>query len=127
MSNFTAESNTTTETDREHVNLSWNKVIVGILLYVIVLATIFGNTLVLIAVKIDRKLQTSFNYFIVNLAITDVAVAVTAMSFQATHMVFGYWPFGEVLCAAWIFFDYGCRISLFLALRLLHTHVPRLC
>ncbi|XP_060586240.1 muscarinic acetylcholine receptor M5-like [Ruditapes philippinarum] len=118
---FTAESNNTKERDID-VNISWNKVVVGIVLYGIVIATIFGNTLVLIAVKIDRKLQTSFNYFIVNLAITDVAVAVTAMSFQATHMVFGYWPFGEVLCAAWIFFDYGCRISfILLSFRLLHS------
>jgi hypothetical protein len=62
---------------------------------------------VLIAVKMNKKLQTTFNYYIVNLAITDVAVAVTAMSFMATHTVLGYWPFGEALCALWIFFDYG--------------------
>jgi hypothetical protein len=69
--------------------------------------TIIGNVFVLIAVKMNKKLQTTFNYYIVNLAITDVAVAVTAMSFMATHTVLGYWPFGEAICAVWIFFDYG--------------------
>lgn len=87
--------------------ITWDKILVGVILYAIILVTIFGNILVLVAVKVEKKLQTTFNYYIVNLAITDVAVAVTAMSFQATHTVLGYWPFGEILCAVWIFFDYG--------------------
>ena len=76
-------------------------------MYAIVLVTVAGNILVLIAVKVNKRLQTNFNYYIVNLAITDVAVAITAMSFKATDTMLGYWPFGEELCAMWIFFDYG--------------------
>ncbi|XP_060577748.1 muscarinic acetylcholine receptor M2-like, partial [Ruditapes philippinarum] len=87
--------------------ITWDKALVALLLYAITLVTIIGNVFVLIAVKMNKKLQTTFNYYIVNLAITDVAVAVTAMSFMATHTVLGYWPFGEALCALWIFFDYG--------------------
>ena len=86
---------------------TWNKILLGVILYAITLVTILGNILVLISVKLNKKLQTIFNYYIVNLAITDVAVAVTAMSFKATHTVLGYWPFGEAACAIWIFFDYG--------------------
>ncbi|XP_053383429.1 muscarinic acetylcholine receptor M5-like [Mercenaria mercenaria] len=84
-----------------------DKALLGFVLYAITFITVVGNVLVLVAVKINKKLQTTFNYYIINLAITDVAVAVTAMSFMATHTVLGYWPFGEALCAMWIFFDYG--------------------
>ncbi|KAL4216877.1 hypothetical protein ACF0H5_023338 [Mactra antiquata] len=92
------------ETDTQ---FTWEKILSASILYSITLITIAGNILVLIAVKMERKLQTSFNYYIVNLAITDAAVAATAMSFKATHTVLGYWPFGEFLCGVWIFFDYG--------------------
>ncbi|XP_045210976.2 muscarinic acetylcholine receptor M3-like [Mercenaria mercenaria] len=88
-------------------DITWDKALVAFVLYAITITTIVGNVLVLVAVKMNKKLQTTFNYYIVNLAITDVAVAITAMSFMATHTFLGYWPFGEVLCAIWIFFDYG--------------------
>ena len=88
-------------------NIIWDKVLIAVILYAITVVTIVGNVLVLIAVKINKKLQTIFNYYIVNLAITDVAVAVSAMSFMATHTILGYWPFGQAMCALWIFFDYG--------------------
>ena len=89
------------------VHISWTLILTGVVLYSIVLLTVFGNLLVLIAVYVNKKLQTTFNYYVVNLAITDFAVAVTAMSFHATDNVLGYWPFGEILCGMWIFFDYG--------------------
>ena len=89
------------------VNTSWAIIVTSIVLYSIVLLTIFGNILVLVAVYVNKKLQTIFNYYVVNLAITDFAVALTAMSFHTTDNVLGYWPFGEILCAVWIFFDYG--------------------
>ena len=89
------------------VQVSWQTIVTGVFLYSIVLLTIFGNILVLAAVYVNKKLQTTFNYYVVNLAITDFAVAVTAMSFHTTDNVLGYWPFGEILCGVWIFFDYG--------------------
>ena len=89
------------------LTFTWMNVLMGIILYSIVLVTLFGNILVLVAVYVNKNLQTSFNYYVVNLAITDLAVAVTAMSFHTTDNVLGYWPFGEFLCGVWIFFDYG--------------------
>ena len=89
------------------LELTWKNIFIGIVLYIIVLVTLIGNILVLLAVYVNKRLQTKFNYYIVNLAITDVAVAVTAMSFHTTDNFLGYWPFGGFLCGVWIFFDYG--------------------
>ena len=91
--------------------LTWKSIVVGIVLYTIVLVTAIGNILVLVAIYINKRLQTTFNYFIVNLAITDVAVAITAMSFHTTDNFLGYWPFGAFLCGVWIFFDYGMTFA----------------
>ena len=90
-----------------HPTMTWINILTGIVLYTIVLVTIFGNVLVLVAVGINKNLQTTFNYYVVNLAITDLAVAVMAMSFHTTDNMLGYWPFGGFLCGVWIFFDYG--------------------
>ena len=98
--NYTTASHTASE-------LSWTSILKAIILYTIVVVTISGNILVLVAVYINKKLQTTFNCYVVNLAVTDLAVAVTAMSFHTTDSALGYWPFGEFLCGVWIFFDYG--------------------
>ncbi len=52
-----------------------------------------------------------FNLYVVNLAVTDVSVAVTAMSFYTFDVLLGYWPFGEFMCGVWIFFDYGMTFA----------------
>ena len=45
--------------------------------------------------------------YIVNLAVTDISVAVLAMSPYTVENTLGYWPFGPIICSVWIFFDYG--------------------
>ena len=85
--------------------------IIGICLMVVTIFTIFGNILVLVAVKMEKQLQTKFNVYIINLAVTDLTVAVTAMSFYSTDNIMGYWPFGKFLCGFWIFNDYGMTFA----------------
>lgn len=88
-------------------SIHWSKILLGVFLYLIVLVTILGNILVLMAVKNHKRLQTVFNIYVVNLALTDVLVAVTAVSFYTLDNILGYWPFGRIMCGLWIFFDYG--------------------
>lgn len=64
--------------------ITWDKVLLGVFLFGNMVVTFVGNVLVLMAVYMEKSLQTAFNFFVVNLAITDVTVAVTAMSFYAT-------------------------------------------
>ena len=80
---------------------------IGILLYIIALVTMLGNALVLVAVFLNKKLQTNFNFYVVNLAVTDFAVGMTGMMLHTTEMILGYWPFGGAICAIWVFLDYG--------------------
>ena len=109
MDNITSSNNLSVNVHEVHgiPQLTWTSILTGIVLYTIVLVTIFGNILVLVAFYVNKNLQTTFNYYVVNLAITDFAVALTAMSFHTTDNILGYWPFGGFLCGVWIFFDYG--------------------
>lgn len=84
---------------------------VGITLSIMVLLTIAGNILVLIAIWREKKLQTFFNMYIINLALTDLLVAITGMFFYTVDTVLGYWPFGQFMCGVWIFFDYGMTFA----------------
>ncbi|KAK3101116.1 hypothetical protein FSP39_001063 [Pinctada imbricata] len=102
---------TANQTEVKNDDVAWDKIAIGVVLYIIVLMTIFGNALVLIAIKREKKLQTVFNYYIVNLAVTDLAVALTAMSFATLNIVLGHWPFGGFMCGVWIFFDYGMTFA----------------
>lgn len=87
MDNVTSSLNLSVNVHEVHdiPQLAWTSILTGIVLYTIVLVTIFGNILVLVAVFVNKNLQTTFNYYVVNLAITDFAVAVTAMSFHTLN------------------------------------------
>lgn len=87
------------------------RIIICTFLFAIVLISMLGNIIVLIAFGIEKRLRNTFTYYIFNLALTDVLVALMAMSFYTFDVLLGYWPFGQVLCGVWIFFDYGMTFA----------------
>nr|KAG5693246.1 hypothetical protein BaRGS_000828 [Batillaria attramentaria]KAG5695637.1 hypothetical protein BaRGS_029127 [Batillaria attramentaria] len=107
MNNSTTD--TTSPEDAGGIPLS--RILVGVLLFFIILVTVVGNTLVLVAVAREKRLHTVFNILIVNLAITDVSVGLVAMTFFAAFNILQEWPFGEFLCGLWIFFDFGMTFA----------------
>ncbi|XP_064594836.1 muscarinic acetylcholine receptor M4-like [Liolophura sinensis] len=111
MENQTANNTNVTGDVTEQQGLPADKIIICVVFYIIVIVTIVGNVLVLMAIKAEKRLQTLFSYYIINLAVTDIAVAVTAMSFYTLDVTLGYWPFGEIMCAIWIFCDYGMTFA----------------
>ncbi|XP_067898228.1 5-hydroxytryptamine receptor 7-like [Heterodontus francisci] len=85
------------------------KVIIGIMLSIITLWTIAGNSLVIISVCIVKKLRQPSNYLVVSLAAADLSVAVAVMPFVIiTDLVGGEWLFGKVFCNVFIAMDVMC-------------------
>ncbi|KAK3592370.1 hypothetical protein CHS0354_014402 [Potamilus streckersoni] len=68
---------------------------------IIILITIIGNTLVLLAVFLNSHLRSTTNYFIVNLAFADLFLGTTVLPFSATLETLHYWPFGYIICDLW--------------------------
>ncbi|GCB70927.1 alpha-2A adrenergic receptor [Scyliorhinus torazame] len=64
----------------------------------IMMVTIFGNVLVMIAVFTSRGLRAPQNLFLVSLAAADILVATLVMPFSLAKELMGYWYFGEVWC-----------------------------
>jgi len=51
----------------------------AVLLVLIVIATVFGNVLLCLAVMTERRLQNMTNYFLASLAVADLLVALLVM------------------------------------------------
>jgi len=52
-----------------------------LLLLTLVAAGVTGNVLVCVAVRVERKLQSITNYFLVSLAVADLCVSLVVMPF----------------------------------------------
>ncbi|RWS10258.1 dopamine receptor 2-like protein, partial [Dinothrombium tinctorium] len=67
---------------------------------------VFGNVLVMIAIKKERYLHTVTNYFIASLAAADCLVGLIVMPTSVVHEVMNkWWIFGEDWCDLWHSFD----------------------
>lgn len=73
----------------------WLEIVLAI---VICLMAFTGNTLVVIAIHYDQRLNTITNMLIENLAFTDIFMATLHMPFWIVSLRYGRWVFGHVLC-----------------------------
>ncbi|XP_053189048.1 alpha-2A adrenergic receptor-like [Scomber japonicus] len=69
-----------------------------ILVGILILLTVFGNVMVVIAVFTRRALRPPQNLFLVSLACADILVATSVMPFSLANELMGYWYFGKVWC-----------------------------
>ncbi|XP_075045631.1 5-hydroxytryptamine receptor 7 [Mixophyes fleayi] len=85
------------------------KIVIGVVLSIMTLFTIAGNSLVIISVCIVKKLRQPSNYLVVSLAAADLSVAIAVMPFVIiTDLVGGKWLFGKVFCNVFIAMDVMC-------------------
>lgn len=76
-----------------------------ILVGILILLTVFGNVLVIIAVFTSRGLKAPQNLFLVSLASADILVATLVMPFSLANELMGYWYFGKVWCEIYLALD----------------------
>lgn len=76
-----------------------------VLVGLMILLTVFGNVLVVIAVSTSRALRAPQNLFLVSLASADILVATLVMPFSLANELMGYWYFGEVWCEIYLALD----------------------
>lgn len=87
------------------------RALLGFVLFLLIVSTLLGNTLVCAAVVKFRHLRSKVtNFFVVSLAVSDLFVAVLVMPWEAMSAVAGSWLFGR-FCAVWIAFDIMCSTA----------------
>ncbi|MFT7800502.1 D(2) dopamine receptor A-like [Arapaima gigas] len=70
----------------------------AVLLVLLIFCVVFGNVLVCVAVSRERALQTTTNYLIVSLAVSDLLLATLVMPWGVYLEVVGEWRFSLIYC-----------------------------
>lgn len=78
------------------------------------LVTLVGNSLVILAVILNKHLRSSTNFFIVSLACADLAVGFFVLPFSITNELLKRWIFGKIMCRVWLATDvWLCTASIY--------------
>uniref|UniRef100_A0A3Q1FVH3 Dopamine receptor D2 like n=1 Tax=Acanthochromis polyacanthus TaxID=80966 RepID=A0A3Q1FVH3_9TELE len=67
-------------------------------IFLLIFCVVFGNVLVCVAVSRERVLQTTTNYLIVSLAVSDLLLATLVMPWVVYLEVVGEWRFSLIHC-----------------------------
>ncbi|UJR35776.1 hypothetical protein I4U23_028524 [Adineta vaga] len=84
---------------------------------ILILATVGGNTLVLLALYLDKRLHSPSFYLIANMAVADLLLGLFVLPLSSVlELLNERWIFGAGLCAAWLAFDVLCCTASIMAL-----------
>ncbi|XP_077127817.1 histamine H3 receptor-like [Ranitomeya variabilis] len=80
-----------------------------IMLYIslLMMVTIFGNILVMVAFIVDKSLRTQSNFFLLNLAICDFFIGAFNAPLYVLYLLTGKWMLGKDICKLWLITDYS--------------------
>nr|XP_056722519.1 histamine H1 receptor [Euleptes europaea] len=78
----------------------------GVILGGISLTTVVMNILVLYAVKMEKKLHTVGNLYIVSLSCADLVVGAAVMPLNILYLLKNEWLLGRQACLFWLSMDY---------------------
>ncbi|XP_030647155.1 5-hydroxytryptamine receptor 2B [Chanos chanos] len=78
----------------------------SLLILLVIIPTIVGNILVILAVSLERKLQNATNYFLMSLAVADLLVGLLVMPIALVTVLYNSdWPLPEYVCPIWLFLN----------------------
>ncbi|XP_070600388.1 histamine H3 receptor [Erythrolamprus reginae] len=96
-----------------HFSTTWT-IALAVLMASLIVATVVGNALVMLAFVVDSSLRTQNNYFLLNLAISDFLVGAFCIPLYIPYVLMGRWAFGKSFCKLWLVMDYLlCTTSVF--------------
>ncbi|XP_064484727.1 alpha-1A adrenergic receptor-like [Ornithodoros turicata] len=105
---FAEDLNVTSYRSTADVDLT-TVILKGGLLLFLILLTITGNVMVLMAVLLNSNLRTTTNCFIINLALADLLLGASVLPFSATlELLDKQWFFGQIFCNIWAATDVLC-------------------
>jgi len=88
--------------------MSASFLVISVILSTIVVGTIVGNFFVIIAILVDKNLQTTANQLVLSLAVADLMVACLVMPLGAYNDLYQGWYLGKGVCEFWTSADVLC-------------------
>ncbi|OCT76722.1 histamine H3 receptor [Xenopus laevis] len=89
-------------------------VLIPILLFCLISLTVLGNTFVIVAFIVDKRLRNQSDFVLLNLAICDFLIGTFTSPMYVPYFLTGKWMFGRFLCKLWLTVDYTvCTASSF--------------
>lgn len=73
-------------------------ILTSIFVTFLMIVIVVGNMLVIIAIATEKNLKNLQNWFIANLAVSDLFLGLIIMPFSLAKELMGYWIFGEIWC-----------------------------
>ncbi|NP_001038208.1 5-hydroxytryptamine receptor 2B isoform X1 [Danio rerio] len=91
---------------RQTDSVDWPSHWAALLILLVIVPTIGGNILVILAVSLERKLQNATNFFLMSLAVADLLVGLLVMPIALVTVLYNStWPLADFLCPIWLFLD----------------------
>lgn len=103
-------NNINTPEETTHSNTA-QTIIIGLLLSIVILVSVVGNSLVCAAVFKVKQMRKIGNFYLVSLAIADLLVSLLVMTFALANDIMGEWVFGRPFCNVWISLDVMCSTA----------------
>ncbi|XP_047441927.1 adrenoceptor beta 2, surface a [Mugil cephalus] len=100
--------NSSVPADDEDVYSGATMILLGMIMSLLVLCTVFGNILVITAIARFQRLQNVTNCFITSLACADLVMGLIVVPFGACYIIFKTWHFGNFWCEFWTATDVLC-------------------
>ncbi|XP_041362270.1 QRFP-like peptide receptor [Gigantopelta aegis] len=95
------------------VHEDW-EIALKIIFYIIAfLVDVVGNSIVILIIGLNRKMRTTTNVLILNLAVSDLLVGIFCMWIHVGNQITTEWPFGQI----------GCKINVFIQVLVLISSV----
>lgn len=99
-----AQSNISRNLTNQFVQPAWRVALWSVAYSTVLAVAVFGNLIVIWIILAHRRMRTVTNYFLLNLAFSDVSTAVFNTLINFIYAAHGEWYFGEVYCRFHNFF-----------------------
>uniref|UniRef100_A0A803K6Z1 Histamine receptor H4 gene d1 n=1 Tax=Xenopus tropicalis TaxID=8364 RepID=A0A803K6Z1_XENTR len=99
-------STTNETTGLEKYFAEGTNVLLIILIALLIILIVLGNSIVILAFIVDKRLRSQSNFFLLNLAICDFLVGAFSIPLYIPFLFSGKWMLGRFLCKLWLILDF---------------------
>ena len=89
---------------------SYKNILLSVISIIFIFWVIATNLLIIVGVYRSRRKLLS-DFYLINLALTDILVGFLVLPFMCIVVLLGYFPFSPSVCSFWIFCDYYLIIA----------------